>query len=64
MADFCKQCSMDMFGEDFGDMKGLGDGEPLKPGWGYQVLCEDCGPTLVDEDGKCIADCDKHHECS
>ncbi len=64
MADFCKQCSTDIFGQDFEDMKGLGKGEDvaLKEGWGYSVLCEGCGYTLVDEDGKCIADCDKHHE--
>jgi hypothetical protein len=62
MADYCKQCGIDYLGEDCKDLKGLGDGKPLEPGWGYQVLCEGCGPTLVDDDGKCIADCDRHHE--
>jgi hypothetical protein len=52
-----------MFGEDFGELAHLGqDDDVLEPGWGYQVLCEGCGPTLVDDDGKCIADCDRHHE--
>ena len=62
MADFCQQCSVEMFGEDFKELANLGDDEPLKPGWGYQVLCEGCGPTLVDKEGKCIADyCELHH---
>ena len=29
MADFCKQCSIENFGEDSGDLMGLGDGKPL-----------------------------------
>ena len=62
MADFCQQCSLAMFGKDFEDMANLGDHRDLKPGWGYQVLCEGCGPTLVDDEGKCISDCDLHHE--
>lgn len=62
MADFCKQCSIDMFGEDFGDLKGLGNGEKLKPDYGWQALCEGCGMTIVDNDGKCISKhCLKQH---
>jgi hypothetical protein len=58
MADFCKQCSIDMFGEDFGDLK-LG---PLEPEYYWPVLCEGCGPTLVNEDGECVhAHCDLKH---
>lgn len=55
MADFCKQCSIENFGEDFGDLAGLGNGSPLKPGEGWAVLCEGCGPTCVDDEGECIA---------
>jgi len=53
MADFCKSCSIEMFGKDHGDLKNLGgkDAEPLQPGFGYQALCENCGPILVDEEG-------------
>lgn len=62
MADFCKQCSIDIFGEDFGDLKGIGDGTPLAPGMGWLALCEDCGDAIVDDEGVCIADnCAKHH---
>ena len=63
MADFCKQCSINIFGEDSGDLKGIGgeDSVPLKPGYGYAVICEGCGPTLVDEEGTCIHGCIKKH---
>jgi len=66
MADFCKQCSMEIFGEDFGDMANLGklesgDLEKLKRGEGWSVLCEDCGSIVVNEEGECIAEwCKKH----
>ena len=75
MADFCKQCSEEIFGEDLGDMKGLGEERELPPSWrmrnaiptattpsfGWEVLCEGCGFTLVDDEGKCIfAGCSKH----
>ncbi|NOR27652.1 MAG: hypothetical protein GQ540_03875 [Lutibacter sp.] len=61
MAEFCKQCSIDMFGKDFGDFKYMGNGEKLKEGCGWQVLCEGCGPTFVDDEGVCIYPyCEKH----
>jgi len=61
MADFCKQCSMELFEEDCGDLKGLGNGKMLMPDFGWSVLCEGCGPTLVDVEGICIAAwCPKH----
>jgi hypothetical protein len=56
MADFCHQCSLDMFGEDFGDLEGVGKG-PLGPNEGYPVICERCGFILVDEKGRCV-ECD------
>jgi len=49
MADFCKQCSVNMFGEDFGDLKGIPD-----PGQLADVICEGCGFTTVDHEGKCV----------
>jgi hypothetical protein len=65
MADYCQQCSLKYFDEDFKDMAGLGKGEDvaLKEGWGYSVLCEGCGPTLVDDEGKCMG-CDRHQVVS
>lgn len=62
MADFCKQCSIDMWGEDTGDLANLGPVDTLKPGEGWQALCEGCGPTIVDNEGTCIAYyCDRQH---
>lgn len=56
MADFCKQCSIEVLGEDFGDF--------ADPNGGYRfVLCEGCGPScIVDPTGKCVSHgCDKKH---
>ena len=52
MADFCKQCSIDIFGEDFEDLSGLGYGKPLAEGAVYPVLCEGCGYINVNEKGE------------
>lgn len=61
MADFCRQCSIDNFGFDSRDLAGLGF-DPLPEGYGLTALCEDCGPTLVDNQGNCISSfCDKQH---
>ena len=54
MADFCKQCSIELFSEDLKDLAGLGGGKPLEPNHGWETLCEGCGPTIVDEKGTCI----------
>jgi len=62
VADYCQQCSIELFGEDHRELAGLGpEGQTLEPGYGWSVLCEGCGPTLVDDDGKCIAKCDLNH---
>lgn len=58
MADFCKQCSVALFGEDFGDLKGIC---PDDPEFVAPVICEGCGGTLVNHDGECVYDCLKHH---
>lgn len=62
MADFCKQCSLELFGEDFGDLKGLTTNEDWKKGLAAVVICEGCGVIQVDPDGRCISpDCLKKH---
>lgn len=62
MADFCKQCSIDNFGEDYGDLANLRPDLVLADGEGLLVLCEGCGPAIVLHDGTCISkDCDKKH---
>lgn len=49
MADFCLQASMELFGRDCGDLANL-----CKPGKTVEVLCEDCGVSWVDPEGKCL----------
>jgi hypothetical protein len=62
MADFCSQCSIELFGEDFKDLANLGNGKPLRENFGWMAICEGCGHTVVDNDGKCVAKwCDKKH---
>lgn len=62
MAEFCKQCSMALFEEDFKDFVGLRPDLKLEEGEGFGVICEGCGPAIVLHDGTCIARyCDKEH---
>jgi len=57
MADFCKQCSNDVFGEDFGDLKSLCKEDEM-----VHVLCEGCGQCIVNSEGECICtNCLKMH---
>jgi hypothetical protein len=53
MAAFCKQCSIEMFGEDFGDLS-LSPDEVIPAGVGRIELCETCGWVRVSPDGECI----------
>jgi len=50
VADFCRQCSEEIFGEDFGDFR------DCSPTYGpfKAVICEGCGATHVDFEGNCI----------
>lgn len=62
MADFCRQCSIDIFGEDTGDMAGISTIESTNQQMFALVLCEDCGPCQVDHEGTCVSvDCLKKH---
>jgi hypothetical protein len=61
MADFCKQCSAELFGGDFNDLSGLITKEDVDKGYYMPALCEGCGPTGVDHDGMCLnPGCLKH----
>lgn len=65
MADFCKQCSEELWGEDTKDLCGVGDKtEVLEEGEGFAALCESCGPILVDHVGQCLGGilCLERHE--
>jgi hypothetical protein len=62
MANFCRQCSIDTFGEDFEDLKGFTTESDSKNGFFVDVLCEGCGATRVDHLGECISEiCLKEH---
>lgn len=58
MADFCKQCSIENFGEDLGDLEGL-----CRPGEIVYVICEGCSGSIVDHTGKCVDPvCEEHKD--
>lgn len=60
MADFCRQCTVELFGPevaDKNDMIGLVTEDQTKLGLAANVLCEGCGPTQVDHTGKCLGGC-------
>lgn len=61
MSDFCKQCSLDMFGEDLGDLADLSTPADTANGLFACVICEGCGFILVDHNGLCQSpDCIEH----
>lgn len=54
MAEFCKQCSIDLFGADSRDLAGLITKEEVAEGFGAVVICEGCGIIRVDHEGVCL----------
>lgn len=54
MADFCKQCSESLFGDDFKELAGLLTETEASEGLLASVLCEGCGPCQVDKQGRCM----------
>lgn len=65
MADFCKQCSIELFGQDHGDLTRLMDEDAYNLTSGAFALCEGCGPTTVDYEGQCRSiGCNKHGEAN
>ena len=57
MADFCRECSIDRFGKDYGELRDLCQDKTitLSGDEGFPTTCEGCGPTLVDWAGQCIS---------
>lgn len=55
MADFCRQCAKDLWNDPDaeGDMVGISTEEETKKGQFAVVICEGCGYTVVDHEGKC-----------
>lgn len=63
MADFCRQCSIDNFGKDSEDLKGLTTEEDWAKGLAQVVICEGCGYVRVNPEGVCAGgpQCLKKH---
>ena len=67
MADYCQQCSIEEFGEDFGDLAGLSTPKDTAAGRFALGFCEGCvlphAPSnLVDHLGRCVSDdCFRKH---
>lgn len=55
MADFCRQCSIDLFKEDFRDLAGLTEKKDWELGRAAAVICESCGFIQVDPEGNCAS---------
>ena len=51
MANFCRDCSIAMFGRDFGDLAGISTEKDTAEGRYAQTICEGCGFVLVDHNG-------------
>lgn len=65
MADFCKQCSKLIFGRDHKDFANLMPPDKYTLTEGALVLCEQCGPTTVDIEGRCMhVSCPIHGKAS
>ncbi|MDD3412489.1 MAG: hypothetical protein PHY47_00650 [Lachnospiraceae bacterium] len=63
MADFCRQCSIEIFGEDFKELAGIVSPEEFTADKAAFVMCEGCGPIFVNPDGSCIdSTCVKHQK--
>lgn len=63
MAEFCKGCAIDLgftprqgIRFDFIDLWTEEEWDRMLDGYGLLVLCEGCGPVVVDRTGKCISD--------
>lgn len=55
MADFCKDCSLEIFGEDFRELAGITKLEDQNKDRYAVVICEGCGIIQVDIEGKCMS---------
>ncbi len=61
MADFCFQCNIDSYYVPYSDFSYLSEMYDDDETY-FGVLCEGCGPTVVNRHGWCVAeDCLEHH---
>lgn len=65
MADFCRQCALELFPPNepyLRDLAGLSTPEDTEIGLYPVVICEGCGLTQVDHNGLCVSwDCYRAH---
>lgn len=61
MANFCSQCSIELFGADMKDLAGLTKPKHMLQGKYARGLCEDCGDIQVNAKGECLSHCEKDH---
>ena len=60
MAEFCRQCSIEVFDEDQQDFCGMTTIEDEEKGLAAIVICEGCGLIQVNHKGECISsDCSR-----
>ena len=58
MADYCRACSVELFGKYYGDMNEITSKEDWDRGEAGVVICEGCGVIQVDPEGNCVTiDC-------
>jgi len=65
MGDYCKQCSIELFNKDYGDMACISTSVETDAKLYPIVVCEGCGKIQVDHLGNCVSnDCLKkgHNE--
>lgn len=51
VADFCKQCSEKLFGEDTKELAEISTPQDTEAGFYVAVICETCGPIFVNHLG-------------
>lgn len=61
MSDFCKQCSLELFGQDFRDLANLLTEEQEHQGLLANVICERCGFIQVNSAGQCLTHTAEEH---
>jgi len=54
MADFCKKCSIDMWGRDTKDLADLITPEQAADGFAATGICEGCGSVYFDIGGNAV----------
>lgn len=62
MSAYCKQCSIELFGEDCRNFYMLTTPEETEAKVFSTVQCSGCGETQVNHEGECVSpNCSKHH---